>query len=456
MISYLQMGNSMRLGFYRMSALSASLCFALAIVWGGFPQLLLAMWAVDFSEPVGLVARRGAALFAGIGVMLFRLRHAGPSPARAAAAAGFVTGCALLALLGIGELAAGHAGPGILLAVAVELALAAGFLATAFGPMSFGAIFRGASASAGPALGPVAATLARPDGVRRYLVAAQEAAPGRPRPLVIVLHGGGASARQVMGQAFPPSPLSVWLEIAARDDLVVIAPDAGNGGWNDSVMARKRAAGNDDTGFIGALIDHAVGAHGADPERVYLIGVSHGGFMAYRAALEMPHRLAAFCAVLAGMPLPERTPARPAPLSALIVGATADPLVRWRGGRHPYAPPFMRGMRGVEATAAFWRTLAGLPDAPDTVRFPGRHADDPTAVTRLLWGADPRGPQVGLVRIDGGGHAEPSALKRYPRFVNWLTGRQNGDVETAELAWEFFRTKRASPSLHVDERDRAA
>jgi polyhydroxybutyrate depolymerase len=58
--------------------------------------------------------------------------------------------------------------------------------------------------------------------------------------------------------------------------------------------------------------------------------------------------------------------------------------------------------------------------------------------------------QVGLYRIDGAGHAEPSRLKRYPRFINWLTGLQNADLEVAEAAWDFFREKRAKPdAVHV-------
>jgi hypothetical protein len=62
-----------------------------------------------------------------------------------------------------------------------------------------------------------------------------------------------------------------------------------------------------------------------------------------------------------------------------------------------------------------------------------------------MWGQAPDGLQVGLYRIDGAGHAEPSRLKRYPRFINWLTGLQNADLEVAEAAWDFFREKRARP-----------
>jgi len=87
------------------------------------------MWGVEYSYPVGLLGRRGAALFLGIGVMFLLARNAKPSPSRSALASGFIVGCLALAVLGVFELFTGHAGPGILSAVAVEVALALAFLA---------------------------------------------------------------------------------------------------------------------------------------------------------------------------------------------------------------------------------------------------------------------------------------------------------------------------------------
>jgi hypothetical protein len=117
----------LKIRFDLLALLSALICLVLALVWSLAPQVLLSLWTVGFSEPVGLVCRRTAALFAGIGVMLFQLRHAAPSPVRSAVTTGLISACSLLALLGITELFLGHAGPGILLAVAVEIALALGF-----------------------------------------------------------------------------------------------------------------------------------------------------------------------------------------------------------------------------------------------------------------------------------------------------------------------------------------
>lgn len=305
------------------------------------------------------------------------------------------------------------------------------------------ATFLGTSDSAGGrALDVMPGEMVRPEGVRRYLVAAPDEAPPGGKPLVIVLHGGGASAAQVMGRAFPPSPLSLLLEIAAREGFVVVAPDAGEGGWADGCARSARAAGCDDVAFVDTLIARAIAEHGVDPARVYVIGVSRGGWMAYRIASAIPHRLAAFAAILA--PMPESGPgsAPEVALPALIVGGTADPLLPYRGGKYRHAFNFMGRLRSIDDSVAVWRGLGGLHDAPAVSTFEPRGGQCKTRVTRTIWGADPAGMQVGLYRIDGGGHAEPSRLKRYPTFINWLTGRQNGDVEVAEAAWAFFREKR--------------
>lgn len=88
----------------------------------------MSLWGIDYSHEVGVVSRRGAALFFGIGVMLFLARHAEPSPSRAALSYGFSVGCLALASLGLFEMAKKRAGIGIISAILVEIALAVAFL----------------------------------------------------------------------------------------------------------------------------------------------------------------------------------------------------------------------------------------------------------------------------------------------------------------------------------------
>ena len=118
----------MQLSFRSLALFTALLCFALALVWGLRPNLLLWLWSVEYSSATGLVSRRNAALFLGLGVMFYRARHAPPSELRSAMTAGFSTGCLVLALLGMGEWINGNAGPGILLAVATETVLGLAFI----------------------------------------------------------------------------------------------------------------------------------------------------------------------------------------------------------------------------------------------------------------------------------------------------------------------------------------
>lgn len=122
------MNNASR-AFRYLATFSALLFFALAAIWLFAPATLLANWGVVFDGGVtGLVGRRAAPLYAGIGVALLLAREAPPSPGRTAVVAGFVTTCLLLALLGLGEWAVGHVEAGILPAVLVEVALALAFL----------------------------------------------------------------------------------------------------------------------------------------------------------------------------------------------------------------------------------------------------------------------------------------------------------------------------------------
>lgn len=109
--------TDMKLNFRTLAILTALIFFALALTWMLAPTLFLSNWGVEFTTSVGLVGRRAAALYAGVGVMFFCAINAPPSPARSALLKGAIVTCLMLAALGVVELATGHAKVGILVAV---------------------------------------------------------------------------------------------------------------------------------------------------------------------------------------------------------------------------------------------------------------------------------------------------------------------------------------------------
>jgi len=46
-----------------------------------------------------------------------------------------------------------------------------------------------------------------------------------------------------------------------------------------------------------------------------------------------------------------------------------------------------------------------------------------------------------LYRVEGGGHIEPSRRERYTFVWTSFAGTQNGDIESAEEIWQFFKEK---------------
>jgi polyhydroxybutyrate depolymerase len=289
--------------------------------------------------------------------------------------------------------------------------------------------------------------LIRPEGARRYLLA--EGRSNDQRPLILILHPHTGSAAQVFGQTAYNSGMAVWLDIAEREGLVVIAPDGERGsdkqrGWNDCRADAPTNPDCDDVGFLSALIDHAISAHRVDPRRVYVIGMSNGGAMAYRLAHEIGDRLAAISVVAALMPTRTKCAPPAKPISVQLILGTADEITPYEGGEVGHRNLGMRGSAiSTMETVRIWRELAGLPETGHSASF--RHLDplDPTRASKTTWGDDPAALQVSLITIDGGGHVEPSPTRRAPKMFIKMLGLQNGDVETAEEAWQFFRQKKS-------------
>lgn len=293
-------------------------------------------------------------------------------------------------------------------------------------------------------------TLATPNGLRKAVMVEAGKPRSSLRPLVLLFHGHTGSAEQALGlKRLSPSPLAQWVDIAERDDVLVVALDGARGsdgeqGWND---CRKDALNNpktDDVAFARAVVKKLVDEKRADPARIYAMGMSNGGMMTFRLAQEMPE-LTAFAAVSAAMAADSLCPEpAPAAVDALIISGDADPLVPWKGGQVKFGRSAVRGgVIPVPTSFSIWAAAHGL-DArkAQTRELPPQFRNDSTRGRISFFGATPAASPVTLVEVENGGHVEPSLEHRYRTLYLRIVGQQSSIFESAEFAWDFLKNKK--------------
>lgn len=269
--------------------------------------------------------------------------------------------------------------------------------------------------------------------------------PGGEVPLVIVLHGGGGDCRGVTGSTLAKSPPSVWMEVADREGFVVAYPQGAHsasilGGWhwNDCRGDVPDDATADDVMYISDLIDWMSSEYSIDPRRVYATGISNGGMMSLRLAVELSDRIAAVGAVAASMAAMPDCGEPVGPVAILLMNGTEDELVPYDGG------PVLsrRNPRGTvvstDSTVAFWGDFLQTDPEPAVRELEDLDAEDNSTVTEISWTGGREGTEVVLFRIDGGGHTEPSISQQRASLYENLVGMQNHDIEAAEVIWDFF------------------
>ena len=288
--------------------------------------------------------------------------------------------------------------------------------------------------------------IATADGPRDYILASPANPAAGPRPLVLVLHGHIGTAANALGQGKAPSPLSDWLNVVDRQQVLVAALQGLKGsdnhtGWHDCRLDATEDPTADDVGFAQRVVNGLVQSGRADPRRIYVMGMSNGGMMAYRLALEMHPTPAAIAAVSSTMASQTACGETPPKVSVLMINGTDDPIVPYLGGKVG-----LRGYKtgmviGADATRDFWLRADGLSNVtPLAYNFPHRSSDDATRATRLSYGPA-GGPQVVTITVQNGGHVEPSLVYHYGWFYHQLVGAQNSDFESVEQAWAFFQGK---------------
>jgi len=256
----------------------------------------------------------------------------------------------------------------------------------------------------------------------------------KPVAVVIALHGAVQSAAEF--------ERDLGLNrIARREKFVVAYPEGVNRVWDDARPPMMRLGyvvpPGDDVPFIAAVVRRLVNEGIADPSRVYLAGLSMGGFMAARLACERAELFAAVAMMAATVPEQYRKTCNPRrPLPAMLIHGTFDPIIPYFG-----MPMGGAGILSATDTAQLFANLAGCMAYADSAR-PALDRSGNVEIRR--WSICRNNASVMLYKIPGGGHLPPSAeAGRGDTFVSMFLLERSHAIDAAEEIWSFVSQFRA-------------
>jgi polyhydroxybutyrate depolymerase len=233
-------------------------------------------------------------------------------------------------------------------------------------------------------------------------------------PLVIVLHGHGGSAKQMMTS-------SGMNDKADANKFIVIYPN-GTGeprGWNSGILFKPTSTMDDDA-FMRGLIDNSIQQLHVNPKRIYVAGFSNGAGMTYRLGAELSNQLAAIAIVEgaigthaggSSMVIPQ--PSNPVPV--IIFHGKQDKTIPYDGGMSGNGVDYF----SVDNALAFWNKNDGCTQEPQKQTL-----DNGNVLTEDFQGCT-TGSEVLLYTIVSGVH-------------EWPTLQDHANFSATDAIWDFF------------------
>jgi polyhydroxybutyrate depolymerase len=258
------------------------------------------------------------------------------------------------------------------------------------------------------------------------------------KPIVFLFHGNGGSADGIAGLTKVKAPYLPWFEIAEKEDLILVIPNGMIGpeksqGWNDCRNDALRIPATDDVGFINTLLDTLQQIFRYDARKIYMVGTSNGGHFVMRLAQELPHRMTAFASIVATYASSSKCISSSIPVSALYMNGTADPLIPYMGGNTENG-----SIISTDSIISYWVQRNRTQTTPTITHFP---SNGNSTVISYHYQHGIHDTEVMLYKVENGGHVEPSRRERYSFLWTSFVGIQNGDIESAEEIWKFFKKK---------------
>jgi len=255
-----------------------------------------------------------------------------------------------------------------------------------------------------------------------------------PRPLVLIFHGGGGSARvSVMATG--------WSQKAEEAGFVVVYPEGVREDtsrsatflrnprfWNVGAgIGRAEADDIDDVGFVRTLLDELPQHLAVDQARVYAGGFSNGASMAFESAMHLSDRFAAIGAVSGHLWRTQPPPTRP--VSLIYITGSDDPMNPLHGGVIESPWDYVQHRPPIADSIRQWGAWIGCEHEPTAVV-------ELDGVRRATYGPGKHGAEIEFYTIAGAGHVWPGGP---PMLAERISGPATDKLDATEVIWDFFK-----------------
>jgi polyhydroxybutyrate depolymerase len=247
---------------------------------------------------------------------------------------------------------------------------------------------------------------------RAYLMVRPDAVTATKLPVVLVLHGRNETPRTIEEISQAPQ---------VTGPAILVFPAGYGRSWDaGGCCGLAHTSHVDDVAFLTDTIHRVIAAEkDAAANRVYLLGFSNGGRMAYRMACADPGLLAGVGAVEA---VPVDTCQTVTPLPIMVVAYSNDPLLTiFNGERRKTMQGYLEPT--VESTVEAWRNLDGCTTAGDRAVTGSATVD--------TWTRCVGAGRVAFALYRGGSHRWPQATA--------ATAATPGTPSAGNLIWAWLQ-----------------
>jgi polyhydroxybutyrate depolymerase len=281
----------------------------------------------------------------------------------------------------------------------------------------------------------------RVSGIRRsyYVHVPAGYSSSAPLPVVVALHGAFSTALKFERE----SGLSL---LADREGFLVVYPQGIGFGdwfrhWNSGYCCGKaRRINLDDVGFVLAAVDDVARRSPVDRARLYVVGFSNGGMLAYRIAAEHPGIIAAVAVVsgtIGGTSAPNEpewsiTPPK-RPVAVLAIHGLADANIPFEGGRGAQS-------HGGNSAISVARSMRFWVDADHCSAQPQVESLAQGRAELQSWSGCRDDTEVVLYSLKNWGH-------------EWPKENLLGGFDAAGTIWRFFERHRLTSDQHPTAAD---